>query len=281
MAFDVRSLGFAPFLLTVLAGCAAADDCGFLKRDPLELRDRQVFFQLQGSATWLALDSAAPDLVDQAVSYAYVIRENRDPGRSGVVVLKSARLHRPDEPRKATKTVLLVRHAEAVDNKSCGAISDFGERRISAKSYDDFHDLGMKVPEMKTIAGFHIKYAARLKHCRLTDDNSPDSIAPRDSRSNRGQFSFNDDVVARETYSQALNVIGISSAYASYDTLEDQRVEIKQYQVSANFPTCVRFSLPPQGKSSFLRVNDLEALKRPDSGNGYVRADEQGWALSR
>jgi hypothetical protein len=281
MAFDCRSLGLGAFLIPFLAGLAGAEDCAFLNRDPLDLRDREVFFQLQGSAAWLPLDGAAPDLADQIVNYAYVIRESRDPERSGVAVLKSARLHRLDEARKADKAVTLVRHAEAIDNRSCGAVADFGEQKIPAKSYDDFHDLGLKVREMKTIAGFHIRYAARLNHCRRTDDNSPDSIVPRDSRSNRGQFSFNDDVVTRETYSQALNVIGISTAYAASDNLEDQRVEIKQYRVSVNFPTCVRFTMPRQGKSSFLKINDLEALKRLETGDGYVRANQQSWVLSR
>ena len=277
----LHTLGLAPFIL-VFAGClATAENCSFLNMDPLDLHDREVFFQVKGSSAWTPLAGSTTELAGRDVTYAYVIRENIDPDRSGVLVLKSGRLHRPDEPRKPTRSVTLVRHADGTSNGACGVVSEFGEHPINAESYDAFHDLGKRVPEMKTLSGFHIRYAARLRHCRRTDDNGPDSVADGNLRSNRGQFSFNDDVVSRETYSQALNVIGVGSAYAGSENLEDQRVEIRQYAVSANFPTCVRFSLPPPGHSSFLKINDLEALKKSDSGRGYVRADQKGWVISR
>jgi hypothetical protein len=261
-----------------LSSMAGAEDCSFLKRDPLELRDRQLFFQVRGSPVWAPLDGPV-DLAGQDVTYAYVIRESIDPARNGVVVLKSGRLHQLDEPRKASKNVLLVRHVDAADNRSCGAVSEFGEISVPAKSYDDFHDLGLAVREIKTIRAFHIKYAARRNHCRRTDDNGPDLILPPDARSNRGQFSFNPQVVARQTYSQVLALAGVTTAYASSDNLEDQRVEIKQYQVSASFPTCVRFNPSAQGRSSFLTINDLEALTQQDGR--YMRSAEQTWPLSR
>jgi hypothetical protein len=267
--------------LFFLSGSASAEDCSFLKRDPLDLRDRQIFFQLKGSTSWAPLDGTTADLANQNVTYAYVIRESIDPARNGVVVVKSARVRQLDEPRKSTKNVTLVRHTDGSDNKSCGVISEFGEQSVPAKSYDDFHDLGLAVPEIKTIRGFHIKYAARLNHCRRTDDNGPDSVVPRDPRSNRGQFSFNAEVVSLETYSQVLALAGATNAHASSQNLDDQRVEIKQYQVSANFPTCVRFTPPAQGRSSFLKINDLEALTQVSPGSSYVRADERGWVLSR
>jgi hypothetical protein len=280
MIFASHYFSGLTFLSLLLAPeLAAGEDCSFLKRDPLDLRDRQVFFQIKGSPTWAPLDGTSADLANQTVTYAYVIRETIDPARNGVIVVKSARVRQFDEPRKPTKNVMLVRRTDGSDNKSCGLVSEFGEQSVPARSYDDFHDLGLAVPELKTIRGFHIKYAGRLSHCRRTDYNGPDSVVPRDARSNRGQFSFNPGVVARETYSQVLALAGATTAYAASDNLDDQRVEIKQYQVSANFPTCVRFTPPSQGRSSFLKINDLEGLMQ--AGQGYVRADEKGWILSR
>jgi hypothetical protein len=266
--------------LSQFAGSGLAEDCSFLKRDPLDLRDRQVFFQIKGTPAWTSLDDSSVDLANLSVSFAYVIRETIDPARSGVVILKSGRTPRLDEPQvsRQSKQVLLVRHAEPFDNGTCGLVSEFGERPISAKSYDDYHDEGLSVPEMKAIRAFHFRYAARDDRCRRTDSSSPDSLVPPDLRSNRAQFSFNPDVVSQGTYSQVLSWAGVTKVYASSEGLADQRVEMKQYRVAANSPTCVRFSLPIQGRSSFLKINDLEALV-PGTLR-YFRSDEKKWNLS-
>lgn len=277
----LRFFGLTPLFSLGLSAFACAENCAFLNRDPRDLLDREVYFQIKGDPNWNLLDAAAPDLAAKDVSYAYVIRETVDPTRNGVVVLKSARLPQAGARTRATRTVTLVRHADGSDNKACGAISEFGERPVPAKSYDDFHDLGLAVPEAKTIRSFHIKYAARLNHCRKTDDNRPDSLIHGDSRSNRGQFSFHTDVVARETYSQVADLVGVTRSLADPITFEEQRVEIKQYEVSVNFPTCVRFKPPPQGRSSFLKINDLEGLKKLEGSNDYTRTDEKAWMLSR
>ena len=61
---------------------------------------------------------------------------NVDPARAGVVIMKSARARRPEEPQ-ADRNVRLVRKAEASDNGTCGAIAGFGdngEARVSADS---------------------------------------------------------------------------------------------------------------------------------------------------
>jgi hypothetical protein len=277
----LRPAALSLLMVTAQSSLAVSADCSFLNRDPLTLRDRQLFFQAKGTAGWTSLDDTTIDLANQNVTYAYVIRETVDPSRNGVVVLKSGRMRGPDEPQhsRQSKTVMLVRHADAADNKKCGMVSDFGERQVAAKSYDDFHDQGLKVPESATLHAFHIKYAARNNRCRRSDDNGPDSLLPPDLRSNRGQFSFDPDVVSRGTYSQVLAWAGVSQASASSENLADQRVEIRQYEVSVNVPTCVRFTLPPQGRASFLRINDLEALAQ--NGLNYVRSDEKHWPLWR
>src|ERR1700693_3393063 len=124
-----RRIGVAG-IIAFVAGPVLAGDCSFLKRDPLELRDHEVFFRPKGADGWTALDGVQPDLTSQTVEFAYVIRENIDPARSGVVILKSARTRRLDEPSagRATRDVHLVRGAEAFDNGKCGVVADFGEK---------------------------------------------------------------------------------------------------------------------------------------------------------
>jgi hypothetical protein len=257
-----------------------ADDCSFLARDPMGLRDRQLFFHLQGTNNWSALDDARPDLTNQTVEFAYVIRESIDPARAGVVILKSARARRLDEPT-ATRNVHLVRGSAAFDNGACGPVANFGEKGeqdVSADSYDRYHDEGQKVRERDVLRRFHIRYAARKGVCRSTNDSSQDSIVPWDPRSNRSQFSFDPAVVSGGTYSQALAWIGSSKTYAGSANLSDQRVELKQYRVDVALPTCVRFRLSAVGRGSFLRINDLEGLQA--GGLNYVRANENQWTLS-
>ena len=277
--WHLRPAALSLLVVTAQTGLAASADCSFLNRDPLTLRDRQLFFQTKGTSAWTSLDDSTIDLANQGVTFAYVIRETVDPSRNGIVVLKSGRMRRLDEPQRQSRSVVLVRHADAADNKKCGTVPDFGERQVTAKSYDDFHDQGLKVPESPMLHAFHVKYAARGNRCRRSDDNGPDSLLPPDLRSNRGQFSFDPDVVSRGTYSQVLAWAGVSEASASSENLANQRVEIRQYAVSVNVPTCVRFTLPPQGRASFLRINDLEALAQ--SGINYVRSDEKHWSLSQ
>jgi hypothetical protein len=275
----LRRTVLATVVLLATVPCLA-DDCSFLNRDPLNLRDRQLFFRPQGVSSWSALDDGRPDLTSQNVEFAYVIRESIDPARAGVVIMKSARLRRPEEP-PAGRNVHLVRKAEALDNGTCGAIAGFGdngEARVSADSYDRYHDEGKKVPERDVLRAFHIRYAARKGTCRATNDSSQDSIVPWDPRSNRSQFSFDPNVVSGGTYSQVLAWTGVTKTYASSTNLSDQRVELKQYRVDAALPTCVRFRLATVGRGSFLRINDLEGLAA--GGLNYVRANENQWTLA-
>jgi hypothetical protein len=268
----------AATLVVLVSDIAWAEDCRFLMRDPLQLRDRQLFFRIQGTKDWAALDEVQRDLPNQPVEFAYVVRESIDPGRSGVVIVKSARTRRLDEPA-AGKNVLLVRRAEAFDNKTCGEVADFGEREIPSVSYDRYHDEGRKVRENDTLRAFHFRYAGRKSVCRATDDSTQDSVVPWDPRSNRSQFSFDPNVVSGGTYVQALAWAGVTKTYASSENLTDQRVELKQYRVDVALPTCVRFQLPAPGRGSFLKINDLEGLIA--GGLNYVRANENQWKLAQ
>jgi hypothetical protein len=261
---------------------AFAEDCFLLSTDQkrLELGDRQLYYQRPGGSGWVKMDVSGLDFSGQNIRFAYVILENFADARAGVLVIKSGRLRQMQEtpaPR-SVRRVQLVRLPDKLNNGTCGPIPDFGAKEVSAKSYDDYHDQGLNVPEIKTLRAFHFQYASRRAGCRRTNDDAVDSILPPDLRSNLSQFSFDRDVVARGTYSQVLAWFRINRAYASSENLANQRVEMKQYRTVAGQPVCVRFDLPVRGPASFLRLNDLESLSQ--SGLRYIRSDEQEWSLS-
>jgi hypothetical protein len=263
----------AAIVLTIAIAAAYAEDCSFLKLDPLTLMDRQTYFQDKESLSWNLLSAPMESLANRPTNFAYVFREQFKAGHSGVIVIKSARNRQSSEPQRSPqeKPVQLVRQPD----NYCGKRAVFGTGQITAKSYDDYHDQGIRGPEYPTIKSFHAQYVGRGGGCKRTDESGPDSLV--DPRSNRGQFSFDPRVASQQTYSQVLAQIGTSTAYASSENLEDQRVEIMQYTTTANMPSCVRFGLPAQKRASFLRVNDLEGLvfKQPM----FVRSDEKEWPL--
>jgi hypothetical protein len=254
-------------------GTVRAEDCSFLNLDPLTLMDRQTYFQEKKGSPWTLLSAPIESFGTRQTNFAYVFREQFREGHSGVIVIKSARNRQLNERQRSLqeKPVHLVRQAD----NYCGNQVFFGEGQISAKSYDDYHDQGIRGPEFSTIKSFHVRYVARGGGCKKTNESGPDSLI--DPRSNRGQFSFDPRVVSQQTYSQVLAQTGIGTAYASSENLEDQRVEIMQYKTIPNMPSCVRFNLPIQKRTSFLRINDLEAVSLKESM--FVRSDEKEWQL--
>jgi hypothetical protein len=267
---------------------ASASDCGFLKRDPLGLRDAELFFNLPGSDNWQSLDETSVALGGQKISFAYVIQEKFDQRRSGVVIVKSGRKRVAGEPvPEAPKLVELVREKpdknsdnSEFGNGRCGLISDFVAHKISATSYDQYHDLGRKVADQDVLNRFHYKYVGRGDRCRRTDNSDPDSRVPRDDRSNRGQFSFNPDIVRLGTDSQVASLLSPNVAYAgTSDGLAEQRVEMKAYRAQAGLPTCVLFKFTVPASTGFVRINDLEGLTQHNLD--FLRSDEKAWTLSR
>lgn len=264
---------------------AHAASCSFLNRDPLTLRDTELFYSLPKSGEWRSLDETSVALGGQTISFAYVIRERLHQRRSGVVVLKSGRNRLPTDP--APRTVELVRvnpddndDGSRFDNGSCGPIPEFGTTSIAATSYDRYHDLGDKVPEIGILTRFHYKYRGRHDRCRLTNDSRADSKVPKIDRSNRGQFSFNPNIVGNGTESQVIALASPNTAYAgSSEGLAEQRVEIKSYRASLGLPTCVLFTLKVPAATGFVRINDLEGLARNQLD--FIRADEKSWSLNR
>lgn len=266
---------------SVAAGPTFAADCGFLSG--FTLKDRELYYQTPGTSRWAKMDAFGTDFHNQKITFAYVILEDFAEARDGVLIIKSGRIRQMGEPPLRQSSIKLVRVDERFPNRDCGTPAPFGKRgrgRVSARSYDDYHDRGLNVggQDQATLNSFHFRYAAR-RGCRLTNDPTPDSYAVLDFRSNLSQFSFDPDVVRRGTYSQVIALFGIGTASAASDGLTDRRVETKQYHSLPHKPVCVVFKLAVGGAASFLRINDLEALK--EWGNRYIRADEQSWALSQ
>jgi len=259
---------------------AYAESCNAITSNTAGLRDGQLFYASNANPAWTEMPAQGTNLSNQTVSFAYVVSETFETERSGVVILKTGRTRQPDEAQTARrfKAVQLTRNTQVFDNKTCGEPRFFGEGSVPAKDYDDYHDIGKSVGTNTTMDAFHFKYAARRNQCRTTNSNVGDSLAPQ-SRSNRGQFSFDTDVVDKATYSQFFIAFGITSAYASSENLEKQRVETRQYRVTSGRPSCILFSMLVPARAAFLRINDLEAL----SSSGYEapkRAPERRWAIS-
>jgi hypothetical protein len=274
MEATMSHYGFFAWLLFFLctAGGARSEDCSFLGADPVTLLDRQVYVQ-NDAGVWAELTQPLQSLINRPTKLAYVFREQFRNRRQGVVIIKSGRNRHPTEMQRGLreKSVALVREKGSY----CKGSSAFSGA-VSAKSYDDYHDIGRGGDEISTIKSFHAGYIGRGKYCRMTDEKSSDS--PTDLRSNRGQFSFNQSVVSEGTYVQLANWAGVSTALASSENLDDQRVEIKRYETNISLPTCVRIALPAQKRASFVRINDLEAVTFDRSD--YIRAREQEWSLT-
>ena len=268
---------------TILITPAFGQDCVLLSsnKTPLVLGDRQLYYRQPGSDVWANMNDAVPNFSGQNINFAYVIVENFDQSRAGVLVVKSGRIRQIGEPQisSSVKQVHLVRldRRRPFDNRPCALVPAFGRKDVSAQSYDDYHDRGLTVPDIKTIEAFHFEYVARHGGCHSTNNASIDS--PWDPRSNRGQFSFDPNIVGRTTYSQVAGWFSPNRAYASSDNLAEQSVEMKQYRSVVARPVCVRFNVSVPGSASFLRINDLESLSQ--NGLRYVRSDEQTWSLSR
>jgi hypothetical protein len=266
-----------------------AGDCSFLGRDPLTLRDTELFFKLPQSEKWETFDETRPDGTwgNQKITFAYVIQEKLDQRRSGVVAVKSGRDRVATDP--APRVVELVRARPdnnddntAFDNGQCGPIPEFGRATVSAASYDRYHDLGSNVSahDQSVLDRFHYRYLGRHDRCRRTNDNTPDSKVPLVTRSNLGQFSFSEAIVGKATDSQIIALASPDAAYAgSSDKFAEQRVEIKAYRVTKGLPTCVVFMLTVPQSTGFVRINDLEGLVRYNLY--YIRSDEKSWPLTQ
>lgn len=263
-----------------------AGDCGFLKRDPLSLRDTELFYHEAETNEWRSADTGLPTTRGQVTSFAYVIRE-RPEDLAGAVVVKSGRKQRVGE-KIAPKLVTLVRErpepnadGKPFDNGRCGPIPEFRSTSVSTESYDAYHDLGYTITgrDGDALKRFHYYYNGR-SGCRQTDNSDDDSRIPPVKRTRRGQFSFDTHIVAANSpRKQWISWLAPESAAAGgSDGLAEQRVEIQAYRLKTGYPTCVRFSFAMPDATAFIRVNDLDAFKR--QGNYLIRADEKAWGIA-
>jgi hypothetical protein len=211
--------------------------------------------------------------------FLYVVDENFEKQRSGVVIIKSGRLRQPEEmpadPR--AKIVRLTRRAQDFNNSPCTNVTAFGRHFVSPRSYDDYHDVASSTDDDTTLDNFHFTYTARRNSCRSTNSRLGDTLSPY-ARSNRGQFSFDEKVVDSGTYFQLAVWVKVSTANAASEKLADQHVETRQYHAASGNPECISFKRTPSGPGYFLRINDLEALSdeiRP------IRAPEHRWSLPK
>lgn len=270
----------------VLAGVITTEclggSCDPLDRKPSDLSDGQLYYRPGGSGSWSEMPSAGAYLALKPVTFAYVVDERYDDGRAGVVVFKTGRMRQAGEPPgdRTTQRVRLLRRPTGLDNGLCGAVLPFEPGSVSARSYDDYHDIGQSVAadDEVTLDRFHIKYAARRRSCGETNYSTSDSFSPY-ARNNRGQFSFDTDVVDRGTYVQAFLNAKITTAAASSEKFASQRVEIRQYRTVKGDPQCVFLEHRVPAKAAFLRVNDLEAVAT-STFFAPSRSPEHRWQLS-
>jgi len=254
-----------------------AGDCSFLGIDPMKLRDTQLLYLPSGGREWLEVDGSSTTLGNQTLSFAYVIQEKIDQSRGGVAVVKSGRFRQLNEPAlDPNRRIQLVRNTEDADPTACTPVPASTTSSVPTKSYDAYHDRGLRADEQQTIDAFHYTYAGRKGSCRATNATDRDANS---RRTNRGQFSFDQRVVKGQASGEFWSYFSPGTAVAASSNLTDQRVEMQAYRVRRGFPSCIRFSLAVPPKAGFVRINDLEGLK--ESGVYYVRSDERDWTLSR
>lgn len=241
-----------------------------------DLADGQLVQRVPGGGWAVLPPGSVIGAPNRLLRLYYVVRESFTESRGGVLVVKTAK-QRPVGGSAEPHTVQLSRLTRGVDNKNCGLVPRFIPRAIAASSYDAYHDEGRAIDEMADIKQFHFRYAARRQNCVWTNSNITDGIIS-DWRHNRGQFSFNTDIVNRYTIFQALRLLPLGPSVASSEGLERQRVRMIQYRTIQTEPTCIPVVIRVPGPASFIRINDLEALR--SGGSSFVRATEQGWILS-
>jgi hypothetical protein len=241
-------LGSSRSLASLLMTClmttqGIAGSCDALKGVGRTLADGQLYYRVAGAAGWTYLpEQSSVSLGNIKSEFAYVVDETFEPWRAGVVILKTGRQRKAGEEVSYPDvgTVKLVRRAQNFDNAPCGEVAPFAKARVSSKSYDDYHDIGRSTDDDATLNAFHFNYTAREKRCHATNGKLSDNLSVY-GRNNRGQFSFDTDVVDRGTYFQVFVLLHVTTANASSEKLALQRVETRQYRVNAGTPECVLF----------------------------------------
>jgi hypothetical protein len=230
------------------------------------LQDGQLFYY-SGAAGWQSFPTlqSITATTPHSLAFAYVVKEDSpNPGRKGVVVIKSGRAETVADQNAIAHSVQLVRNELAARFTNACAMKRHGHQqnayfplqgvRIPSKSYDDFHDYtGRQPPELQTLEAFHIAYEGPGGECRETD-NTASGLIP----SNRSQFSYNAERVRTGPQIGLATLFRTASAKSSSDGLADQRTEIRRYETSSDGTACITFQIPMSGVNYFLHVDDLD-----------------------
>jgi hypothetical protein len=251
----------------------AAAECNLYGVDKDQLNDRDLFYRLSGTiGPWSRADNSPLALTGRPLDLAYVSKEFFGSKHSGVLVIKSGRYITAEDPRQGLKEKQIRLERERA--LYCDEFSGYSGK-VSAQTYDEYHDQGKNsdLDELKQLQSFHVKYRGRGS-CKVTDEHAADA---KSLRNNRGQFSFDPEVVSTGTYSQLFALIGATTASATSEKYLDQRVEIKKYDTIARMANCVMMQLPPLKRGAFVRINDLEGLNPNDL---TLRGDEKEWQLA-
>ena len=206
------------------------------------------------------------------VTFAYVANEPAlKAGRRGILVIKSG----VEGPQAvATGRVALVRDSYPVrgDKDRCESFPEFASgRSVRIRSYDAYHDYSRIIDQNDgaTLAEYHVNYVGRTGDCARSDLTDSDLYQ---NRSNRSDFSFDQEVVKNGQKSQWANQFRLRTAYA--EPLAERQVTIKKYTADGSGIACIVFDmmLKPGG---FVRVIDLERRQ------GLFRAEELSWSWPR
>jgi hypothetical protein len=249
----------------------------FLANFKDQLKDGQLYY-FTGAKWTQVLPADYHSLPPGQYNFTYVILEFLPGGRAGVLVIKSGR-YQTDRPVENGQSVLMIRtDSKFTKTKQCPrptARFDLSGERVSATSYDGYHDYGYQgnPADMEKIDRFHVDYENASQQCLETDRSRSDKTFPGFWRSNRSQFSFNDGIVdggmGWQIADAGRNLIGRS--YAAYEKFTQRQVEIRRYETDGQQPACLAVRVSLSGPNHFLSINDLE------NWSGGFRGPESRW----
>lgn len=274
-----KSVAFSVTLMFTTATSAISQTCS-LPSDVLAA-NKNGSLLTRTNGRWTPFDGFEALTGRTSLSFAFIVKEEFAPSRTGVVAIKTATLLRARNAWKPS-TVRLVRNESS--NDSCSSQA-FKGGSVPARAYEDYHGKGRTesraldavddewmISNSKVIQQFHSGYSATASaRCRRSD--AIDYIG-FEYRNNRSQFSFDTRVVDSGwsyAFTNVLSSLAPEAIGAALPKLANQRTEIRHYSISSATPTCIRFDLDASGPDQVLRVNDVE------SRSGMSRDYEKRW----
>jgi hypothetical protein len=253
----------------------AATSCGAMSFDSDNIPEVSLYSVTSGLGTPVSSDI----LGGSKSNFLYVFKATSR--RAGVIVVKSGRNRSSDTI--GSDNVLLVRREVGSINYCNVPVFPAEGTSVSLKAYIAYHDYGFSDSSdlrnyLQSLRQFHTQYGSIVGNCssddkvNRTDSVSSDSALAFDFKSNRSQFSFDEEVVDRGMYS-ALKVLFSRPALAATSKLSNLRVEIIRYAAHEGV-NCIPFEIRNLEVGSFLRINDLESRDRRPP---FPRSIETRW----